>query len=235
MEIIGKKLSRKEFTAYIADKNFGSLPPDKIVLHHTWRPTKEQWKGEASIEGLKNYYEGIRWSDGPHIFVAEDGIWLFTDMYNVGIHAGKLNATWMKDGKTYEMYKPPREVKNPKLICYSIGVEVVGDYDIDLWSGETKKNALHVISELCKILKIGNDKIFYHSDVSSKSCPGTAIKKEWLFKELEEYTKPEHWGKEYEEFLIDVGLLTTPKPMTDERGEWLKLAATLYALIKQNG
>ena len=185
MKIIGKKLSRKEFTDYVNKKDFGSIPPSKMVIHHTWKPTKKEWNGSKSIEALKKYYEGLGWQAGPHIFVAEDGIWLFTDMYEVGIHAGTGNAQWEANGKTWDGWGD--DFKNNKLIWYSIGIEVVGNYDAEKWSGETKTNALHVINVLRNKLNIKG--LDFHRNYSTKSCPGASITKEWIEKELKEPTK----------------------------------------------
>jgi len=165
MKIINKCLSRKEFAEYIKDYNFGTLPANKLVIHHTWKPTKEQWNGRHSIQGLKSYYERKNWWAGPHLFIADDGIWLFTPMRKNGIHAGKGN--WR-----------------------SIGIEVVGDYDSKKWDGETKENTLFVIKALQEKLKINNEYVKFHRDYSRKSCPGHAITKEWLFKELVTFDKP---------------------------------------------
>lgn len=166
MEIINKRLTLQEFRDYVKRYDFGSLPADKLVLHHTWRPAKEAWQGEWTIAGLKKYYEQKGWPVGPHLFVAEDGIWLFTPMRKNGIHAGSLN---------------PR----------SIGIEVVGDYNTEKWSGQTKVNALGAIQVLMERLGLTENDIFFHRDASPKSCPGWAITKEWLFKELSElHIKP---------------------------------------------
>lgn len=165
MDIINKCLNKEEFKEYIKTYNFGALPANKLVIHHTWRPTKEQWNGKYSIEGLKQYYESKYWPRGPHLFIAEDGIWLFTPMRQNGIHAGIGN--WR-----------------------SIGIEVVGDYDAEKWSGKTKDFALFVIKALQEKLGIKNEYVKFHRDYSSKSCPGYAITKEWLFKQLADYDKP---------------------------------------------
>lgn len=159
MDIINRKLDLHEFRDYIATYNFGTLPANKLVVHHTWRPTKDKWGGAHSIQGLKRYYEGKGWPAGPHLFIAEDGIWLFTPMRKDGIHASELNSR-------------------------SIGIEVVGDYDNEKWSGKTKESTLGAIKLLMKQLGVTSDSIYFHRDVSSKTCPGTAITKEWLFEEL---------------------------------------------------
>jgi len=118
----------------------------------------------------------------PALFIAEDGIWLFTPMYDVGTHAGDGNATY-KWGRLKE---------------YSIGIEVVGDYDTELWSGKTKSNALAAIRVLMDKLNINTENVNFHRDFSSKSCPGHAITKDWLFKEL---AKRDVQGKRIEQNL----------------------------------
>lgn len=162
ISIINRRLDLHEFRDYCAGYNFGTQPADKLVVHHTWRPTRSSWNSATSIQGLKRYYEGKGWPAGPHLFVAEDGIWLFSPMRANGIHAGELNHR-------------------------SIGIEVVGDYDQEKWSGKTKENALGVIKVLMNQLGIDKQHIFFHRDVSSKSCPGRAITKEWLFAQLDDF------------------------------------------------
>ncbi|MBU1449062.1 N-acetylmuramoyl-L-alanine amidase, partial [Patescibacteria group bacterium] len=150
MDIVGSRLSREEFESYVNRKFFGYLPADKLVLHHTWKPTVNDWKGYQTLMGIKNYYESLGWKSGPHVFIAPDGIWLMTDMRNNGTHAGSLN--WR-----------------------SIGIEVVGNYDNKTWEGEIYKNAIWAITTLKKKLNIDNEQIHYHSEVSNKTCPGAAI------------------------------------------------------------
>lgn len=162
INIINRRLDLREFRDYISAFNFGAQPADKLVIHHTWRPTKDKWQGAHSIQGLKRYYEGKGWPAGPHIFVADDGIWLFSTMRLDGIHAGELNHR-------------------------SIGIEVVGDYDNEKWTGKTKENALETIKLLMSQLGIDMQSIFFHRDVSSKSCPGKAITKDWLFGQLDDF------------------------------------------------
>ena len=168
MKIINKRLSLAEFETYVNKKDFGRLPPTFLILHHTWKPTAAQWKGQKSIDGLKNYYEGKGWTSAAHLFISDDGIWLFTDMYDVGIHAGAGNGT-AKTG-------------------YSVGIEVVGDYDKEVWSGETKKNTVGAIKVLLTKLNIPESKIMFHRDFSPKTCPGTAITKEWVINQLKDET-----------------------------------------------
>lgn len=162
MNIVNQCLSLDQFKDYVTKYNFGRLKPSKIVVHHTWRPTVEQWQGQKSINGLKTFYEGKGWRSGPHLFVADDGIWLFTPMDTMGTHAGVGNSN-------------------------SIGIEVVGDYDVEKWAGKTKDNALGVIKALMTQLNLNTEAVKFHNDYSTKSCPGHSITKEWLFRELNFY------------------------------------------------
>lgn len=218
-DYIGRKLTREEFTKYIETKNFGMLPANKLVIHHTWSPTKESWNGKKTLDGIKNYYVSKGWKSGPHIFAAEDGIWLFTDMRNNGTHAGRLN--WR-----------------------SIGVEIVGNYDNEVWQGETKLNALHAILELQKKLNIKNEKIFFHRDVSGKTCPGKAITKQWLFENLRSYENGKleaqmnyveerkvawEWFKE----LAKISQTEITKPLSELDAGWL--AVVVRRIFKNKG
>lgn len=162
ISIINRRLDLHEFRDYVATYDFGTQPANKLVIHHTWRPTKEGWGGAHSIEGLKRYYEGKGWPAGPHLFVAEDGIWLFSAMRQDGIHASELNHR-------------------------SIGLEVVGDYDKEKWTGKTKENSLGVIKILIAQLGLDKNQIHFHRDISPKTCPGSAITREWLFGELDDF------------------------------------------------
>jgi N-acetylmuramoyl-L-alanine amidase CwlA len=165
MYTINRVFSIKEFEEYVDKYRFGILPANKLILHHTFRPSKKQWNGKHTMDGLKSYYEKKGWRSGPHIFVAEDGIWLFSPMNRNGTHAGIGNLR-------------------------SIGIEVVGDYDVEKWSGNTKKNALSTISILMKRLDIDTGNVKFHRDFSKyKTCPGAAITKEWLFRELDYYSQ----------------------------------------------
>ncbi len=169
--MIGKMLSIEEWKKYVAGYDFGSIPPSRVVLHHTWSPTVEQWKGLASMKGMQKFYAGKGWNAAPHIYVGPDGIWLFTPMREVGIHAGSGNSgNW--GGKW----------------SYSIGIEMVGNYDKVRPSGAVWEGSKAVMGELSKRLGIAPDAlIYFHRDFSTKSCPGWAVTKEWVKGEVNAY------------------------------------------------
>lgn len=240
MEILGLKLSLPDFVNYAKGFTYGKVPPTSLVIHHTWSPTKAQWEGAKSIGGLKSYYEGKGWSAGPHLFVAEEGVWLFTPMNEVGIHADAGNATWTLLGKDYTGFRGPW---GSKLKSCSIGIEVVGDYDLEKWSGETKANALGAIKCLMDTLGIGTDKVFFHRDFSPKTCPGSSITKDWLFAELAKVdadgnpakpvVEPSSFAKEAWKWFQDVGFDKSVLPSQGVSAEAVAVyLKRLFDLIK---
>ncbi len=163
MQIIGKCLKTEEFRKYVEKKFFGFLPANKIVLHHTHKPTPEQWEGKRTIYNLKRFYERKGWTTGPHLFIAPDGIWLFTDMRKNGTHAGKGN--WR-----------------------SIGIEMVGDYDKEVPKGTIWEYAKFVITVLNRKLNLKKEDIKFHRDYMNTHCPGLAVDKKWVLRELAQYS-----------------------------------------------
>jgi hypothetical protein len=168
---INAVLSIDEWKEYVASYDFGSIPPSRVVLHHTWKPTVAQWRGLASMQGMQSFYRSKGWSSAPHIYVAPDGIWLATPMREVGIHAGSGNSgNW--GGKW----------------SYSIGLEMVGNYDKQRPSGAVWEGSKAVLGELSKRLNIApRQLIYFHRDFSTKSCPGWAVTKDWVWGEVEAY------------------------------------------------
>ena len=64
MKIFNQCLLLHALRDYVATYDFGPQLPKKIVIHHTWRPTKESWQGERTIGGLQRYYENKGWPAG---------------------------------------------------------------------------------------------------------------------------------------------------------------------------
>lgn len=163
MNIIGKCLKPEEFKKYVENKFFGYLPANKIVLHHTYRPNLKTWKGKDTIYALKRYYESKDWNAGPHLFIASESIWLFSDMRKNGIHAGKGN--WR-----------------------SIGIEMVGDFTKEKPKGTQWELVKYAIIVLNKKLGLKSENIKFHRDYSNTQCPGLAINKSWVIEELLNYS-----------------------------------------------
>jgi hypothetical protein len=178
----GIGLTPAAFAEYVADYDFGPLPPDFVVLHHTAIPDSAEapidhnpandWQGtyeerKARLDNIKNYYERqLGWDRGPHLFIDEERIWIFTPMFHEGIHAGHGNSFW-RDGTW----------------GYSIGIEVIGFFDKVQWSDAVARNVAHAVCVLRERLgtfdleyKAWSGGISMHRDYTrEKTCPGLAI------------------------------------------------------------
>ena len=166
--MIGKLLSIPEWLDYVATYDFGPTPPSRLVLHHTYIPNLDQWRGLPSMQGMQKFYAGKGWTAAPHMYVGPDGIWLFTPMREIGIHAGTGNSGHV-NGKLW----------------YSIGCEMVGYYDKARPSGPVWNGAKAVLGGLVRRLGIAPKQLIsFHRDYTNqKSCPGWAVTKEWVWGE----------------------------------------------------
>jgi hypothetical protein len=171
MQIDGRVMSADEFVAYIESLEMPPPLPTRIFLHHTWRPTRESWRGHDTILGMKAYYERQLWQDlqgrwhegwtaGPHLFIADDGIWLFSDIRydGVGVY-----------GHNYR----------------SRHIEMVGNYDEGMPSGATLLNTIAALGVLHERLGLDIRQLNFHRDFSTKSCPGWAVEKDWIIPQVE--------------------------------------------------
>lgn len=159
MKIVNKCLIKEGFRKYIEKKKV-IREIDKIVLHHT-SDTLGEWKRkEVSISYYKKLYESNEWTAGPHLFVAPEGIYLFTDINIQGIHANRGNKG-------------------------SVGVEMIGNYDKILPSGKIWKNTSSVLEILLNKFNLKPKDIHFHREYNPrKSCPGKAITKKWIRSEI---------------------------------------------------
>jgi len=161
---IGQALLVSDFVTYLQNYNFGSIPPDTIVLHHTAVPTLAQWtaneaglsepriraKRLAKLAGLRDFYAAKGWSAGPHLFVCDRYIYLFTPMNQVGIHA-KWGNSFRAMGRLH----------------YSIGIEIIGDYSNQVWPTAVARNVHGAVIALQA--RLGTFNLHYlYSDPASK-------------------------------------------------------------------
>lgn len=176
--MIGKVLSQVEWRRYCETYDFGKIWPDKVVVHHTYIPNQTNWNGLTSMKGMQTYYHDKGWTAAPHIYSAGDGIWLFTPMSQVGIHAQWCNAT--RDAQGH-------------LTGYSIGVEIVWDGSKSQPTGVTWQNTLWVLGELCDRLgKTPRELITFHRYCGKAACPGAFITDEWVYTEVESWLAQQH-------------------------------------------
>ena len=136
----------------------------KVCVHHTAIPTVVQWRGLSTMQNMLYYYRRLGWTSFPHIFVAPDGVWQMNNVLLRGTHANAANA-------------------------FSIGVEVVGNYDTGVWQEPICTYAVETIQLLLQWRSLNNQDIVFHRSYNpSKSCPGRAITFPWVQEQLNNTT-----------------------------------------------
>ena len=182
MQIDGRVMTAEEFMHYVEGLEFPAPLPTRIFLHHTWKPTRADWCGHDTIMAMKGHYERQLlkdsqgrvhegWDAGPHLFIADDGIWLFSDLRydGVGVY-----------GQNYR----------------SRHIEMVGNYDDELPSGATLENTIVALGILHERLGLDINKLNFHRDFSTKTCPGRMVQKSWIIPQVTKWIEDYRQVKE---------------------------------------
>lgn len=160
--IVGRPFTAASFADYVEGLSFAAWRPRFIVVHNTSAPTLAQWHGktppEVRIKNLESYYrDQKKWSAGPHLFVADDFIWVFSPLTGPGVHSPSWNSI-------------------------SIGVEIVGEYNVEPFA-PVKRNVVAALAALHKKLGLDPQTMRFHKEdpaTTHKGCPGRNINKDEL-------------------------------------------------------
>lgn len=147
-------------------------PVQQIILHHTWRPTRAQYRGWATVQGIWRYHtQSNQWADiGYHYLVGPDGLaWLGRPLGEVGAHVAGHNVG-------------------------TVGVALILDGDVESATLIQKQATGELLSALLSRFQLTPDSNFaagrgFHRDYSTKTCPGVGITKElvigWCHKSVQ--------------------------------------------------
>ena len=173
--IISQGFSVEEFREYVNGLSWVDWVPDFITLHHTAVPSLAQRPNgfnQASMSGLTRYYrDELGWSAGPHLFVDDNLIWVFTPLTTPGVHAKSFNSQ-------------------------SLGLEMLGNYDVEEFDSgrgaQVRDNAVAAIAILSYVLGIDPDTMRCHRDEPSttKTCPGNNVDGIAFIRAVKEYYGP---------------------------------------------
>jgi len=154
--IIGKGFTPENFRGYVSTLSFPVWRPQFVVLHNTSDPKLADWHttpGKTRMKNLEHYYRDLQgWSAGPHLFVADDLIWVFTPLNVPGVHSPSWNAI-------------------------SWGVEIVGDYVSEPFRSDVRDNTLSALSTLHAMLGLDPDTLRFHKEdpKTTHVCPGKNV------------------------------------------------------------
>lgn len=156
------------------------------ILHHTYRPRAEDFKGMSTIEGIRTFHTKDRgWSDiGANAYAAPNGMVynarpLSADNY---AHAN-VSRPWDKvPADVRSLAYPDRSFFN----TYAFGIETFGNFDEDAIKPMpvALDIAFQVLAAVHILWDLPASRLFLHRDVAEKSCPGWHISREWARTEL---------------------------------------------------
>jgi hypothetical protein len=175
--IVGKSFTAPDFAEYLGTITFDAWRPQFVVLHNTAVPTFADWHnvpGEQRMQSLQHYYRDVQhWSAGPHLFVADDFIWVFTPLNTPGVHSPSWNAI-------------------------SWGLELVGDYATEPLSSASRDNLISALASLHAAVGIDPNALRLHKEdpKTTHNCPGKNIVKGdvigWIFQQLSQTNPGDH-------------------------------------------
>lgn len=188
--IDGRRLSVDAFAKHVAELQFTDWRPSMVVVHNTANPSLYPLAGHGSWHGskttpqqrvneslVKYYRDQQGWSGGPHLFIDDEGIWLFTPLNKRGTHSPSWNGI-------------------------AVGIEMVGDYDAEAFSSgpgsKVRDQTVAALAALCA--RFGWDpatkmKLHREDPKTTHACPGKNVDKADMIRRVLEYMA--HGGGEH--------------------------------------
>lgn len=142
--IVGSRFTPEQFQVYVSSLDFSSWKPQFVVLHSM---DSDRWRGIPESERM-HYFSFSYFSAGPHLFVDDQGIWVFSPLTKPGSHS----KSWNKQ---------------------SIGVVVVGA--VSPGNAVALNNAVKTIAIIDAGLGIEPGTLKFHSEdplPPRANCPG---------------------------------------------------------------
>jgi hypothetical protein len=175
--IVGQGFTASQFSTYLTSIAFSLWRPQFIVVHNTYIPSLADWHsqtGHKRMEAFQSYYrDQMHWSAGPHLFVADDLIWVFTPLNTSGIHSPSWNAI-------------------------SWGVELVGDYAKEQFTAPLRDNAISALAALHQLAGLDPHTLRFHKEddkTDHKGCPGANLVKADLIRSISDKMAVEQSGE----------------------------------------
>lgn len=178
--IVGTPFSQEEFDSYCHGLQWVAWRPSFIVLHNTGSPSLAQRPGGLTLQHIKNleafYRDKNGWSAGPHLFIDDKQIWVFTPLTVSGVHSPSWNKV-------------------------SLGMEMLGDYEREPFDSgrglKVRKNAVAALATLCAILGIDSHTIRIHREdpLTTHACPGKNVRKLEVIQEVTDLLISRHAGE----------------------------------------
>jgi len=178
--IVEQAFTPEAFDRYCHTLAWTAWLPSFIVLHNTQIPNLAQRPNglsAAHIRGLEEFYRDEQgWRAGPHLFVDDRQIWVFTPLTVSGTHS----PSWNK---------------------LALGVEMLGDYDTESFTDgrglAVRRNAVAAIASLSAVLGLDPQSMRLHREdpLTTHACPGTQVRKLEIIQAVSDMIGQRHAGE----------------------------------------
>jgi hypothetical protein len=158
--IISNSFSSSDFETYCSSLQWTSWRPSFIVLHNTEIPSLAQRPNgfdDRQMKELEVYYRDVQhWNGGPHLFIDDHKIWVFTPLTVSGTHSPSWNKV-------------------------SLGIEMLGNYNVESFSSgrglQVRQNAVSAIAILSATLGFDAASLKLHKEdpLTTHDCPGKNV------------------------------------------------------------
>jgi len=178
--IVGLSFNADQFDSYCHSLQWTAWRPLFIVLHNTATPSLEQrpngFNQQHMLNLVKFYRDEQGWSAGPHLFIDDKKIWVFTPLTMSGVHS----PSWNK---------------------IALGIEMLGNYASESFSTgrglAVRNNAVAAIATLSAILGLDPATMKLHKEdpATTHACPGKNVKKAEVIAEVQALIQARHGGE----------------------------------------
>jgi hypothetical protein len=146
-------------------RRLGNYNHKEFHVHHTWRPNHEIYRARP---------DGIYWQEAMKRFHVDNNGWA-----DIAQHVTLLPDGLFVTGRDFGRNPASITGKNSKAFM----MEMIGDFDInrDPFDGKQKESAI----KLARYFDGKGKYIRFHNENSSKTCPGTAIRKSEFVAEVQ--------------------------------------------------
>ncbi|MCK8784210.1 N-acetylmuramoyl-L-alanine amidase [Roseomonas sp. NAR14] len=175
--IVGNGYTPEAFDAYCRTLRWAAWKPGFVVLHNTGAPSLAQRPlgfTRQHMAGFEAFYRDTRgWSAGPHLFVDDRLIWVFTPLTRPGVHSPSWNRV-------------------------ALGCEMLGDYDRESFTegrgGQVRANAVAALATLAAVAGIepGGMRLHREDPLTTHACPGRAVEKAAMVRSVRDLVAARH-------------------------------------------
>jgi hypothetical protein len=182
--IVGLSFDKDGFDTYCQSLHWTAWRPSFIVLHNTAIPKladRPNGFNSQSMQGFVSYYRDTQhWSAGPHLFIDDYKIWVFTPLTTPGVHSPSWNSL-------------------------ALGVEMLGDYATESFSDgrglAVRQNAMSALATLCAALGLdpanptqNNIRLHKEDPLTTHICPGAHVIKTEVISDVSALLAARHPG-----------------------------------------